>query len=497
MAEELKPSGPPPTLRHRRLVISTNVLVQIVVLLVVVVMVNWLVARHYPPRFDWTSTHYYELAPKTRQVLESLKEPLDIVVFIPTGSQRDYVEKTLQDVRNLLKEFEVVGKKNLRLEYVDPQRDLARARELVEKYQLDSPDVVIFASGPRHKFVKLDDMVEIEQANYTEAPRVKAFKGEGVFLSAIQTVTEEKPAKVYFLSGHGERDSDSTDERDGYSVFASYLKRDNITVEKWNWATKQAWPTDAGVLVVAGPRTKFSDAELNALDEYLKNKGRVLMLLDPRRQTGVEQFLGKYGVQVDDDLVVSPLLGMINVTALGSEYGRHPITAKMDGINTSFPYARSVREKPEPPAGNTERPDVVELVRTPESFWGETDYTGQNLTFDSKTDVAGPVCLGVAVATRKPGGVDIDVMRMVVFGTASFVDNSNIRSSDGNADLVMNAINWLLKREQLVAVSPKTPEEFHLDMSVNQVRMVYALVVVVLPLAVALTGIIVWMRRRR
>jgi hypothetical protein len=61
----------------------------------------------------------------------------------------------------------------------------------------------------------------------------------------------------------------------------------------------------------------------------------------------------------------------------------------------------------------------------------------------------------------------------------------------------MNSLNWLMQREQLVAVGPKTPDEFRLDMTPSQVRAVYALVILGLPVAVAATGLMVWMRRRK
>ena len=128
-------------------------------LLAVVVMVNWLASRHYV-RFDWTKAGYYQLAGKTKQVLKSLQDPVEVVVFLPPNDRRDYVEKTLDDVRNLLKEFQFYGKEKLHVEYVDPQRDLARAQQLVKQYTLDSPDVIIFASRGHHKYVRLDEMVE-------------------------------------------------------------------------------------------------------------------------------------------------------------------------------------------------------------------------------------------------------------------------------------------------------------------------------------------------
>ena len=93
------------------------------------------------------------------------------------SGNREYVEKVLDDVRNLLKEFQFYGKDKLRVEYVDPQRDLARAQQLVTQYNLDSPDVVIFASGSHHKYVRLDEMVDLERGESGDGRRAA---GEGI-----------------------------------------------------------------------------------------------------------------------------------------------------------------------------------------------------------------------------------------------------------------------------------------------------------------------------
>jgi hypothetical protein len=198
--------------------------------------------------------------------------------------------------------------------------------------------------------------------------RVKAFKGEGLFLSAIQTVTEEESPKVYFLTGHGERDPEDFDQREGYSELARYIKRDNILVQKWNLLENQALPTDASAIVIAGPHQAFAPTELNALEQYLKGNGRLLILLDPHTQTGLEAFLKRWGVQVDDDLAMRQagvLLGtqMLDVNAVAADYAAHPITAKLADTNTEFPYARSVRRSPQTEGGTPDQPRVTELAK--------------------------------------------------------------------------------------------------------------------------------------
>lgn len=502
MAETTPKPEKIPTLRQRKLAISANVFLQVVAVAALVVMVNWLVSRHYL-RADWTKAGYYQVSEKTKQMLGALKEPVDVVVFLQPSAQSQHVEKIYQDVRDLLKEFEFFGQRKLRVEYVDPQRDRARAEQLVEKYKVDSPNVVIFASGERHKYVTLDEMIEMDYSQMGGDARIKAFKGEGAFLGAIQTVTEEKPPKIYFLTGHGERDPDNADEQKGYSTLTQYIKRDNIQIAKWNLLEKQSLPEDAGVVVIAGPTTKFGAAEIPALDEYLKKHGgRLLLMLDPRHVTGLENYLQQWGVQVDNNLAMASggmMFGaeLLMVNALGAEYAPHAITRKLEGVNTTFPYARSVRRGPQEPVAGGASPLVTELVKTPSAYWGETDLDAKRATFDETRDMKGPLSLAVAVEASKPPGVELEAgqYRMVVVGTSAFVENSEL--SGGNLDLFMNSLNWLLKREQLVAVSPKLPQEFRLDMSVNQTRAVNALVVVGLPVGVALMGLMVWARRRK
>ena len=492
----------PPPLRKRRLAISANVLVQIAAVVALAVAANWIVARHYT-RFDWTRSHYYELSDKTRQLLAHLKEPVQAIVYLPPRAQSDSGEKTLDDVRHLLEDFQLLGKDKFRVEYVDPDRQRARAEQLAEQYKFGEPNIVIFVCGTRHKFVELRAVVDVERDEMTgEAPKVKAFKGEGVFLSAIQTVTEEQPATVYFLTGHGERDPEGFDPRSGYSTLATYIKRDFINVAKWNLQEEQALPTNVTTLIIAGPRKKFSEAEQMALDQYLKNRGRLLVLLDAHQESGLEPLLRRWGVQVDDDLVMrkaGALLGteLLDVNAVSATYAPHPVTARLTDTNTEFPYARSIRSAPQNENAPADRPRVTELLKTGSSYWGETDADSQASSFDPAKDIAGPLPLAVAVETGQPRGVDVDlgVTRLVAVGSSGFADNSSL--TGGNLDFFMSALNWLLKREQLLAVGPKAPQEFRLDMTLQQLRAVYALTIAGLPLAVGLVGLTVWLRRRK
>ena len=107
--------------------------------------------------------------------------------------------------------------------------------------------------------------------------------------------------------------------------------------------------------------------------------------------------------------------------------------------------------------------------------------------------------LAVAVETSHPEGVELALgtTRLVVVGTSAFLDNSTLPGAPSNLDFFMNSLNWLLQREQLIAVAPKLPQEFSLSMTPNQTRAVFLLTIGGMPLVVAFVGVTVWMSRRK
>jgi ABC-type uncharacterized transport system involved in gliding motility auxiliary subunit len=107
----------------------------------------------------------------------------------------------------------------------------------------------------------------------------------------------------------------------------------------------------------------------------------------------------------------------------------------------------------------------------------------------------------VAVAVEKGTVSDLALQikptRLVVFGDSAFVSNGALNSRIGaNAGLFMSALNWLVARETLLAIGPKTQGELRLDMTAARLRTLYVCVAVLLPLAIALVGLAVWNRRR-
>ena len=83
----------------------------------------------------------------------------------------------------------------------------------------------------------------------------------------------------------------------------------------------------------------------------------------------------------------------------------------------------------------------------------------------------------------------------MVVGSSSWVANSYLRIA-GNRDLILNMMNWLSADEDLISIRPKEPEDRRLNMTRNQMTLVFYASVLAIPLLILAAGLSVWWRRR-
>jgi ABC-2 type transport system permease protein len=477
----------------------------------ILVLVNYIGSRRYA-RFDWTTTGRYSLSDKTVNVLKDLKTPVQVTVFMTAGTP------LYPEVDELLKRYKAKSAM-LTVETLDPTRNPARAKTFVEEMGLRNL-AVVFRAGDKKKIVTEDRIVEYD---YTRArmggdPSVKNFRGEQEFTSAILAVTQGKAPKVLFTSGHGERPFDAARSREGFSEVAESLKADNCTVEAWASLGAAAVPEGADLVVVAGPRSPFTEAERDVLKKYLDAGGRALLFLDVEfspgaggtlSDFGLGPLLSSMGLTLDSDVVVDPknALPMMGAeTVFAKSYRAHPVTKLLTGMPVVFPLARSVSVAKAPVPGWKATP----LVETSADGWGETNLKDLEKSGQPKKDdkdVPGPVTLAAAVesdetpgAAAAGGAKPIEVAkkkgRVVVFGDADWASNAGIANA-ANRLLLSSAANWALERESLVAIPPKSADQVAVTLTRRDIGQVAFVVMLLLPLAAIAMGVAIWARRRK
>lgn len=470
--------------------------------LALVVMVNYLSWKYYQ-RFDWTSQELYTLSEKSKNVVAALEEPIEAVVFMSPG------EPLFEPVRELLSRY-AAESSSFSLRVVDPEKNLAEAQSLVDKFGLTSLDLVVFDRGDDRRLIESADLAEYDYSGLQAGlgPELTAFKGEQVFTAAIVDLAEGRKPKIAFTSGHGELSLDDPSGR-GLSELDGLLGRDNFDLEEWSPLSEGEVPPGTDAVVIAGPTAGFAEPEVEAIERFLASGGRLLALLDPVigssgavAGSGLEGLLADYGVSLGADIVIdpqSPIPFFGAETFFVTEFGEHPVTRplRQAAVPVIVPLAQSVSFSEGAGA------DIEVLLETSADGWGERDF--ENLTEIARDDedVPGPVAIAVAIESeREPedgaedSAVEAATFRLAVFGDSDFLTNSQLRNV-GNAELAANALNWLVERENLIAIPPKTPEQVRLSLSAAELRSVGVLVFLVLPGLALLAGAAVYSRRRR
>ena len=470
-----------------RIALWTNLVAGILLAVALVAMVNYLSGRHYA-RFHWQRSLFAQLSKRSLRLLESVSSGIRVVVLLrPTHAA--YASTT-----ELLREY-AARTPNLTLEFVDPDRDMARTEQLVRQYRLDGGECLVFEIGGRRQTVPADALVEtVAPLAETDAPR-RTFRGEQLFTSAIYALTQAARPAVFFTQGHGERSPVDFDRRTGYSRIATRLRDENLDVELLHLGEAQAVPNRCALLVVAGPAREFAPFEIAMVRDYLDRKGRLLLLLDARVKTGLEPLLQEWGALVGDDVVLddSRTLSGRELYVTGSP--NHPITAPLQDLDAVLFLPRSIR--PRPADGSADKPAFAALAACSAKGWAEFDPDDATVDFDRGVDIAGPVPVAVAIERGPVPGVRVQIRptRLVVIGDSDFAANGGLMGA--NADLFLKSANWLLEREALIDLTPTTLADMRLVMNARQLRALFASVVLGLPGLAAALGLGVALLRRK
>ena len=484
---------------RRRAGIRFGVAVQIILACVLLAAVNY-AGFHYYVRGDWSPAQKYRLSEQTTSVLQNLSAPATVYVFFsPTSAAPGY--EVYGDVLSLLKEYQFAAGDKLTVEYIDPMRNLARARELQAKFEFGPEEnLVVVESGGRSKQINAVDMAEYDLIPQLsgDPPRVVAFKGEQALTSALIELGETGQRTVYFLQGQGEP---PVGENSTLSLLQEYVARQGVRVAPLNLGVTGDVPADAAAIVIVGPRYDLPPASAAMLKRYWENDGRLMVLLDPAAETPLlREFLSSAGIAPRDDRVLRTVelgfaTGIVRDVA-GTFSPVNRITRRLAGAQATLPGATCSLSLDKVPEGTL----AEILITAEEPFWGETVYVtdeSKGVVFDAGADTAAPV---IVAAMAERGGVadekvDVSSSRLVVAGNAEFAADGMI--TEPNLDFFLSSLNWLLDRGHLAGIAPKEVRAFNLNLTDLETGRIALYTLVLIPAAAALAGLVVWWRRRR
>jgi len=457
-------------LRTRSFRYSSNIIFMSLIVFGIVVLIHVILFKHHV-RWDTTSGKLFSISPQSKKIVQQLNDDVSVKAFFRPNNQ--------QETQDLLAEYANQSSR-FKFEMIDPDVNPA----LVKEYHIESYGTIVLEHGE-----KTEKITESTEPGIT---------------NALIKVTREGEKKIYFTTRHGELDIDDANS-EGLNEAQKGIEAENYRVEKIFLAERQQVPDDCSVLVIAGPKKDLLASEYQAINEYLGQGGKLLVLLDPD-QPDLQNLLGKWGFEIGNNTIidVSPvgqLFGAGYGSPLISNYESHEITEDFN-LMTSFRLARSVTPELEPNSGIT----ITSLAKTTEfpASWGETTLTEAEIDFDEGKDLKGPVSLAAVAEKDVPTEPDSTTesesikqrkTRIGVFGDSDFVTNAYFHFQ-GNGDLFLNVISWLAEQGDLISIRAREPEDNRVSLTAQQSQIIFWFGVVLLPISILIAGIVIYVQRK-
>jgi len=338
---------------------------------------------------------------RTRQVLSDSSGDIFVTCFLSRKDPR------FRDVGNLLRSLRrasaSLGGARLELRYVDPRWDLGEAERLLRR-GIESSSLV-FERGRRQAVLPLADGF-----------------GERLCASAIRRVSIPAQGRsVYWAVGHGEARFDAYGPF-GMSDVARELVQSGYRNAVLDLSVAAAIPGDCSLIVVAGARTDFSRTEIGRIDSYLREGGRLLVLLNSVQSGGVVSLLPSWGVRTKP-LQRAGVRTLSGTDVIARDFGEHVISASLRG-------SQLLLESP---------------VAFAPSAIAETGVGVDRLEYSALAEVGGSA-VAVAVERGASAGSDLALRptRIVAVGDATFAMNGPLAArANANRDFFLNCVAYL------------------------------------------------------
>lgn len=314
------------------------------IILVAIVLVN-VISSYMFYRIDMTKDKRYSLSNGTIEFLENKKvieNRLTIKIYLE-GNLPAEIKHFRNAVEDKLKEFKQFAGDRIEYIFINPAPENsteAEKQELFESlyskgkgiipmdvtYSKDGsqsqillwPGAVIDYGGSTENVVQLLPGTQAGKPYQLEAMSEMIQNSinnlEYILVSSIRRAVQKTKPRIAFLQGHEELSFAETQRT--RALISNYYSIADVTID----GNIDALDKFDG-LVIARPRTKFSDKDLYVIDQFLMKGGRLMCFLDAlylnedslkmkgvthtiRYATGIEKMLFDYGLKLNDNYVV-------------------------------------------------------------------------------------------------------------------------------------------------------------------------------------------------
>jgi gliding-associated putative ABC transporter substrate-binding component GldG len=338
-------------------------------------------------RFDLTSDQRYTLSETSLNIIEQVKEPLSIKIYMQGELPAEF-KRLQQETQQLLEEFQAYNK-NIVFTFVNPLENedssMDNIKELYRK-GLTPVNITVDDKGKQSQAMVFPWAIASYNNEEVNIPLLKNKMGasttdkvigsvqnlEYSIADALNKITQDKQKKIAVIKGNGELQDVFMAKfllqiRESYHIGPFTLD----SVAKSPIASLEALEK-YDLAIIAKPTETFSDSEKQVLDQFIINGGKTLWLVDQvsaemdslynssgstlayPRDLNLNDMFFKYGFRINPDIVKdeqgSPIKLATGEQGSATQYqefnwkfaplvypaSKHPIVKNLGGIKFDF-----------------------------------------------------------------------------------------------------------------------------------------------------------------
>ena len=475
--------------RHGSLAI---VIVAVVVAIVIVlnVICGLLVDRFPDLKLDLTANQSFALQDDTIDYVSHLNKDVTLNVLMPENEVENQGTYFIQ-AKNLIDKIKSNSNGKIDIKYID----LTSNPTFTSNY----PNIdwsggnnyfMLVECGKQYKALKVEDCFEYDESTYSYYGQYQ-FTGttiEQAVVTAILNVTADDKVVVDMIKGNNEQD---------YSALKTLLENNAYEVNEISLVTQDI-DDNAEFIMIYAPSVDLDESAVDKISEWLDNDGKygrtlIYVPCDEKVDTpNIDALLDKWGMQVDDGFVFETntdyLISGSTPYAFITDYSDYyKDNLKNSKIPVVVSYAHDI---------------IIKDSEMAHSLLITSDKAGvQPYDYDENWNYQDAITgepLNIAAEGVKTNN-DEKSSKVVVFGSPSmFRENIMSYNSYNNSAYFMNVVNTIAdKDDNGITIESKSLESAELGVTdVTTQSVMIAIFVVILPAAILIAGLIVWLRRR-
>lgn len=360
----------------------TQSFIQLALLTGVLIFLN-ILSCNVNGSLDLTEENRYTLTKPTKNLLKDVKDVMYVKVLLegefPAGFKRlqSSVRELLDDMRAKNGNIEYVfedqnqgtvdeinkRRKQLAEDGIAPMQLTVKSSGETER-KLIYPYAILTYGGRSMPVNLLESQVPGQPQEVTLNNSIATL--EYKFANAMQKVMYDNHPKIAFTKGHGELDNNRTLDLE------RSLRQSGYQTERIILDSVASIKKDVSVLLIAKPKTTFSEKDKFKIDQYVMNGGKIVWLIDrlsadldslqianryiPHDYAlNIEDILFKYGARIQPNLVLDLECARIPLRVgqegsgqqfemfpwyyqpLSASKSTHPIVKNLDRVWLNFP----------------------------------------------------------------------------------------------------------------------------------------------------------------